>query len=434
MTAPTAEPSQLLTQGAGVSVLPDGTTVPSQAPESPVSVSSVRAPTGGPGASAAVTTTRPALSDSLPSTTAIPVVALAAYQRAATVIDEADHDCHLDWQLLAAIGEVESHHGSAHGNTLTPEGVAKPGIYGPRLDGKRGAARVADTDGGSYDHDRRYDRALGPMQFIPSTWALVGVDANGDGRRNPQDLNDAALAAAVYLCSGDDDLATTAGQQVAVLRYNHSQAYVARVLAIAAAYRSGSTLPVSLRALPAVDVTTLDPTATANPHDQKSPHSHHAAHPHYTATQPHQVGTIRSHDDAGPSSTGTTAQTTTGPSEQPSAQSPTATPPPAASAADLGALCGDQVDATYPDATAEARTQAVAECATQLSGQTLDDARAKVADVVAALADDVDGLTGPDEPPAADPTPAEPSPSPSDPASSPAASPTADAVTPSMEE
>ena len=44
------------------------------------------------------------------------------------------------------------------------------------------------------------------MQFIPSTWPVVRVDADGDGKRNPQDIDDAALATAVYLCSGKDDL------------------------------------------------------------------------------------------------------------------------------------------------------------------------------------------------------------------------------------
>ena len=77
------------------------------------------------------------------------------------------------------------------------------------------------------------------MQFIPSTWSVVGVDADGDGQRNPQDIDDAALATAVYLCSGDDDLSTDAGQRAAVYRYNHSQAYVDLVLAIMTAYLAG---------------------------------------------------------------------------------------------------------------------------------------------------------------------------------------------------
>ena len=85
----------------------------------------------------------------------------------------------------------------------------------------------------------RWDRAVGPMQFIPSTWSVVGVDADGDGQRNPQDVDDAALATAVYLCSGDDDLGTTAGQRAAVYRYNHSESYVDLVLSIMDAYLDG---------------------------------------------------------------------------------------------------------------------------------------------------------------------------------------------------
>ena len=122
---------------------------------------------------------------------------------------------------------------------LTAAGVSKPGIYGIPLDGSNGTQKVADTDAGQYDNDKQYDRAVGPMQFIPSTWSVVGVDGDGDGKRNPQDIDDAALATAVYLCSGDEDLSKRAGQESAVYRYNHSQDYVSLVLSIMDAYASG---------------------------------------------------------------------------------------------------------------------------------------------------------------------------------------------------
>ncbi len=77
------------------------------------------------------------------------------------------------------------------------------------------------------------------MQFIPSTWSVVGVDADGDAKRNPQDIDDASLATAVYLCSGDDDLATDAGRRSSVFRYNHSEEYVDLVLAFYDAYVAG---------------------------------------------------------------------------------------------------------------------------------------------------------------------------------------------------
>jgi hypothetical protein len=75
--------------------------------------------------------------------------------------------------------------------------------------------------------------------FIPSTWSVVGVDADGDAKRNPQDIDDAALASAVYLCSGNDNLSTEPGQRMSVFRYNHSDEYVDLVLSIMNAYTAG---------------------------------------------------------------------------------------------------------------------------------------------------------------------------------------------------
>ncbi|MET0998528.1 MAG: lytic transglycosylase domain-containing protein, partial [Marmoricola sp.] len=142
-------------------------------------------------------------------------------------------------ELIAAIGRVESDHGRYGGNTLTEDAVSKPGIYGIALNGKNGTQAINDTDGGQLDEDTVYDRAVGPMQFIPSTWQVVKVDADGDGKRNPQDMDDAALATAVYLCSGTDNLSTRKGQEASVFRYNHSQEYVNLVLRIMEAYSQG---------------------------------------------------------------------------------------------------------------------------------------------------------------------------------------------------
>ncbi|GAW48845.1 secreted protein [Nocardioides sp. PD653] len=212
--------------------LPDGTSVPTQAIKAPASVS-----VAGGVAPGVHGSTEQVVSNV--STSGIPAAALAAYQRAETVINSADQGCHLSWQLIAAIGRVESDHGRTNGNSLDSKGVAQPGIYGIALDGSHGTTRISDTDAGQYDADAKFDRAIGPMQFIPSTWSVVGVDADGDGQRNPQDINDAALATAVYLCSGSDDLSTTAGQEGAVYRYNHSQSYVDLVLSIMNAYLEG---------------------------------------------------------------------------------------------------------------------------------------------------------------------------------------------------
>jgi membrane-bound lytic murein transglycosylase B len=190
----------------------------------------------------------------------IPPVALMAYQRAAAVIDAADPSCRLDWSVLAAIGQVESDNGQVGGSRLDSHGVAHPAIIGPRLDGRPGTARVRDTDAGRLDGDRRFDHAVGPMQFLPSTWAAVAVDGDDDGHRNVQDIDDASLGAAVYLCAGHEDLSTRSGRHTALLRYNHSRSYAALVLAIARQLRTSHVLPteqvnvrtVALRLLPAV--------------------------------------------------------------------------------------------------------------------------------------------------------------------------------------
>ncbi len=173
------------------------------------------------------------------SANGIPAAALAAYRRGAQLVDAADPGCNLDWALLAAIGKVESDHGRYGGNGVDAQGTVRPGIYGIALDGTHDTAVIRDTDGGAFDRDATHDRAMGPMQFIPGTWRTVGVDANGDGRKDPQNLMDAATAAAVYLCSGPGDLGTASGARTAVLRYNHSDAYADQVLAIARAYRGG---------------------------------------------------------------------------------------------------------------------------------------------------------------------------------------------------
>ncbi|MCW2848970.1 MAG: Transglycosylase protein [Marmoricola sp.] len=215
------------------SALPDGTTVPNAAIEVPASVPvpGVIAPAVPQGAADSVV--------SGASSNGIPSPALAAYQRGAQIIDAADKTCNIPWELIGAIGRVESDHGRYGGNTLTDDGVSKPGIFGIPLNGKNGTQAINDTDGGELDQDKVYDRAVGPMQFIPSTWQVVKVDADGDGKRNPQDMDDAALATAVYLCSGKDNLSVRKGQEAAVYRYNHSQDYVNLVLRIMEAYSSG---------------------------------------------------------------------------------------------------------------------------------------------------------------------------------------------------
>jgi hypothetical protein len=172
----------------------------------------------------------------------IPNVALNAYRVAAARMAAAKPSCGIDWSLLAGIGRVESNHGRYGGAVLGPDGTASPKILGPALNGVN-FAYIGDSDAGAWDGDTTYDRAMGPMQFIPTTWRSYAIDADGNGTTDPFNINDAAPAAANYLCVAGGNLRTDAGQRRAVLAYNHSDEYVAEVLALARTYAAG--IPVA---------------------------------------------------------------------------------------------------------------------------------------------------------------------------------------------
>lgn len=167
----------------------------------------------------------------------IPATVLTAYRNAEDALADTDPGCHLPWQLLAAIGKVES--GQARGGKVDADGTTLTPILGPVLNGS-GFARISDTDGGRYDGDATYDRAVGPMQFIPSTWARWGADGNNDQRADPNNIHDAALAAGRYLCAGNRNLTHKADLDRAILSYNHSSAYLRTVLAWLDFYRRGA--------------------------------------------------------------------------------------------------------------------------------------------------------------------------------------------------
>ncbi|MEU2247704.1 lytic transglycosylase domain-containing protein [Streptomyces sp. NPDC019224] len=167
----------------------------------------------------------------------IPASVLAAYKKAERSIAGTDAACRLPWQLLAAIGKVES--GQARGGRVDAQGTTLSPILGPALDGN-GFALIKDTDDGAYDGDRTHDRAVGPMQFIPSTWATWGQDGNGDGRKDPNNVYDAALAAGRYLCAGSRDLSLAADLDRAVLSYNHSAVYLRTVRSWFTYYNRGT--------------------------------------------------------------------------------------------------------------------------------------------------------------------------------------------------
>ncbi len=175
----------------------------------------------------------------------IPVRALTAYVAAAQMMAVQDPSCRIQWSLIAGIGRVESNHGRFGGAGINADGRVSPPILGPRLDGSHaGWATVHDSDRGRYDGDPVFDRAVGPMQFLPGSWKAYARDADGNGTVDPQDLDDAAVAAARYLCSSGGDLSTQQGRWNAVFRYNRSTSYVQLVLGLADSYASGRAAPL----------------------------------------------------------------------------------------------------------------------------------------------------------------------------------------------
>lgn len=214
-------------RGAGLDAAPDGGTAGSEEPSGNTRLQLLSAG-AGPDVDAGWLALAAAR-------TGIPSRALRAYAASASAANAADPGCGIGWNTLAAIGLIESGHGSHGGGSLTDSGRASRPIVGPRLDGD-GFASIPDTDGGALDGDRAWDHAVGPMQFIPSTWHMAGRDGNGDGVADPLNIDDAALSAAFYLCANGRILTTGGGWTDAVMSYNQSAAYVSQVWDQANAY------------------------------------------------------------------------------------------------------------------------------------------------------------------------------------------------------
>lgn len=171
----------------------------------------------------------------------IPPVVADAYRRAAASARGFEPACEVPAWILAGVGEVETAHGTHGGGWAAADGTVSPRIVGPRLDGAAGTAVIADTDGGAVDGDDEFDRAVGPMQFIPGTWAVYGTDGTGDGRADPHNVYDAVLTAAVYLCEAGSPMATEGDWRRGILAYNRSEAYVEAVLAAAYRHRDAAS-------------------------------------------------------------------------------------------------------------------------------------------------------------------------------------------------
>ena len=277
----------------------------------------------------------------------IPATVLAAYRQAADWMAVEDPSCGLRWQILAGIGKIESGH--ARGGRVTASGDAVPRILGPVLDGSGYFAAIGDHDGGRWDGDRVWDRAVGPMQFIPGTWAVFGADGSGDGVADPNNVFDATLSAGRYLCAGSADLTTEAGLRAALRRYNNSAAYVAHVLGWIYAYDAGVGVPVdgdgpgdetvSAAAGPSSGPS-ASPSMTASPTPSAtaSPSPTMTASPSPSPTSPTPTPTLPSPSPTTPVPTPTPSPTDSpSPSECPTpsptpTESPTSTPSPSPTA------------------------------------------------------------------------------------------------------
>jgi membrane-bound lytic murein transglycosylase B len=207
----------------------------------PTVVASRRPPTGLHIPMPPAPTPAPVIAVKSADTLGIPSIALSAYRRAEQTMAVSDPKCGIGWNLLAGIGRIESMH--ANGGATDARGTPIKPIYGPPLDGKlAGNEVIVESNVGGR---ATYARAIGPMQFLPSTWAHYASDGDGDGVADPQNLYDSTLAAARYLCSGGLNLRDEHQVLSAILRYNNSMPYAHSVLGWAAAYATG-VVPVDL--------------------------------------------------------------------------------------------------------------------------------------------------------------------------------------------
>jgi Transglycosylase SLT domain len=236
----------------------------------------------------------------------IPALALRAYREAAAWATGFDPGCGLTWPVLAGIGRVESNHGMYGGaaTRFSPSGTVTPRITGLPLNGN-GVASIPDSDGGRWDGDRVWDRAVGPMQFIPTTWRSLGRDGNGDGVADPNNLFDSAVSAAAYLClSVDGSLSDPAVLRQAIYNYNHSWTYVDAILGWARLYAGGVTAgagaPTGTAAGPGTSGTS-GPAATATTKASSSSRR---------PTTTDRSTTTRRSTTTQPSTTGSTTSTT----------------------------------------------------------------------------------------------------------------------------
>lgn len=172
--------------------------------------------------------------------TGIPAVPLAAYVRAIAGAEVNFPGCTLSWNTLAAIGAIESDHGRHDGASSDDHGNVTPQIFGVPLTGGD-VENIPDTDGGEFDQTSEFDRAIGPMQLIPSTWQSWAIDGNNDAVPDPHNIFDATLAAADYLCFHNPDWTTPEDWAAGIGWYNSATGYATNVATEAQRYADAAS-------------------------------------------------------------------------------------------------------------------------------------------------------------------------------------------------
>ncbi len=249
----------------------------------------------------------------------LPAEAASAYLLAARTVHAVAPRCAVTAPLLAGLGRVVSDHGR-----LAATGAAA-------------APAAPDTDGGRLDHDARTDRPVGPMRMLPATWTAAGVDADGDGVRDPRDAEDAALAAAVYLCAAVHTGTPAARIDRALAAWDSTPGFAATVRRLARAYagerydavwaagQSGPVTPVA-GAVSAVGLATEQLSGAEEPaRATRARSGHDATRPTATVHQPRPAGSSPAAAGSRDPAVSTTATPSTGPSTTPST-SPSTTP------------------------------------------------------------------------------------------------------------
>lgn len=177
--------------------------------------------------------------------TDLSLVVIDAYYQAQISMADYRPACRVTWDQLAGIGLIETRHGEFGGSSVGSDGRTSKRILGPVLNGDPFAA-IRDTDGGALDGNTEWDRAVGPMQFIPGSWRIYSLDGNGDGVKDPHNLYDAAFAAAEHLCRSRSGLNSDENYRTALFGYNRSEQYGIDVMAARARYaRAVSLVPLS---------------------------------------------------------------------------------------------------------------------------------------------------------------------------------------------